>query len=124
MNLFEVSLKVEGVRVPERNEDNPMMGECGHAIESSGLLPASQACSRDKHASILSSEFTGSPKLTSGIPEGLCVHSKTTLRERFGYGGRKETNLPLGGEVSVTGGDTEEEGVVVGEIIRSSDGEV
>lgn len=61
MNLFEVSLEVEGVSVPERNEDNPVMGECGHAIESSSLLPAPQACSRDEHASVFSSKATGSP---------------------------------------------------------------
>lgn len=44
--------------------------------------------------------------------------------ERLGYSERKEANLPLGREVSVTGGDAEEVGVVLGEIIWGDNGEV
>jgi hypothetical protein len=42
------------------------------------------------------------------------------------YAHRRSTvaHLPLGGEVSVTGGDAEEEGIVLGEGLRGGDGDV
>lgn len=89
MNLREVAQLSESMCVAERNVDDAVMSEGGEGVESSRLLSSTSAGGRDEHTSVLARESTGRPELTSGIPE----------------------SLELGREVTVTGGDTEEESV-------------
>lgn len=77
--------------VSEGNVDDSVVGEGGHGVQGSNLLSTALGAGRDKETGVLSGESTLTPEATSGVDEGL----------------------PLAGEVSVTSGDTEEEGIVV-----------
>lgn len=90
-NLREVSQLAESLGVTEGNVDDAVMGEGGDGVLSSSLLATALGSGRDEDTGHLAPETAGSPLLAGLVPE----------------------SLPLGGEVSVTGGDTEEEGIVV-----------
>lgn len=89
-NLREVSQLAESLGITEGNVDDAVVGEGGDGVLSSGLLTTTLRSGRDEDTSHLAPEATGSPLLAGHVPEGL----------------------PLGGEVSVTGGDTQKEGIV------------
>lgn len=77
------------------------MGEGAHGGQSGALLPAALRGGADEDADVLAGEAAGLPLLAGVVPEGL----------------------PLGGEVAVAGGDAEEEGVVLLELVRGDDGD-
>jgi hypothetical protein len=89
VDLREVAQLTEGMCVAERDVDDAVVSEGGEGVESSRLLSSTSAGGRDEHTGVLAAESTGRPELTSGIPE----------------------SLELGREVTVTGGNTEEESI-------------
>lgn len=98
-DLSDVGKEWEGMLVSERNIDDSVVSESRERVESSDLLPTTLPTGRDEETGVFAGESTGSPKTTSGIDE------------RF----------PLGGEISVTGGDTEEEGIIRFQDVGSDD---
>ncbi len=81
--------------------DDAMMGERAHCCDSGALLPPSLRCRGDEQASVLSPVASGLPLLAGAVPEGF----------------------PLGGEVAVTRGNAEEEGVVFFKLVRGDEGD-
>ena len=101
-NLREVSQGAESLGVTEGDVDDAVVGEGRDGVLSSGLLTTTLGGGRDEDTGHLAPETTGSPLLAGLVPE----------------------SLPLGGEVSVTGGDTKEEGIVAlkdGRVVESRD---
>jgi hypothetical protein len=82
-------LLTEGGLVSERNVDEAVVGQGAHAGNSSALLSATKGAGANEHAGVLAPEGALRPLLAGGVPEGL----------------------ELGGEISVTRGDTEEDAV-------------
>jgi len=68
-----------------------MVGQSRHCGKSGALLSTALGAGSDEEAGVFAPVGTGLPLAAGGVPEGL----------------------PLGGEVSVAGGDAEEEGVVL-----------
>lgn len=85
--------------VSKRNIDHSMVSQGGHGVCTSHLLSTTWGGRRDEETNILPRETTGSPETTGLVDEGL----------------------PLAGEVTVTGGDTEEEGVVLWKLVDGDD---
>ena len=77
-----------------------MMGQGAHESKSGALLSSSQTGGRDEAAGILADQGSRSPELPSGVPEVL----------------------PLGGKITVSGWDTEDEGIVFLELVGSDEG--
>lgn len=101
-DLGEISQGAESLGVTEGNVDDAVVGEGRDGVLSSGLLTTTLGSGRDEDTGHLAPETTGSPLLAGLVPE----------------------SLPLGGEVSVTGGDTKEEGIVAlkdGGVVESRD---
>ena len=120
-DLRQVGEDGEGVLVSEGDVNEAMVGESGHGSEGCRLLAAAHGAGGDEEAGKLAVEATLGPLAASSIPEGLrratwlaChrsvlefwVRCHERLEPNFTY-------LPLGGEVPVPGGDTEEESVVL-----------
>lgn len=97
MNLCQVGQLRECLGVSKRDKDNAVVGQGADGVGDGGLLPSSRCASGNEDTSIFVGEATGGPKPAGSIPEGL----------------------PLSGEVTVAGGDTEEEGV---EVLKFVDG--
>jgi hypothetical protein len=100
MNLRQVGKLREGLRVSEGNEDNSVVGQRAQGVGDSGLLSSSGGSGGDEDTGVFAGEGTTGPEATGGIPEGL----------------------PLTGEVTVTGGDTEEEGIEFLQVVNTDDG--
>jgi len=98
-DLRNIHQQSKSMRVPKRNEDHSVVSQSRHGICTSHLLSTTWGGTRDKETNVLPSEATGSPETTGLVNEGL----------------------PLAREVTVTGGDTEEEGIVLCELV---DGDV
>lgn len=101
-NLGVIGKDVEGELVSEGNKVDAVVGQGADGSEGGGLLSSSLGAGGDEETGVLALEGTLLPKTASGVDEGL----------------------PLGGEVSETGGDTKEETVVVAEQVGSDDGVV
>jgi hypothetical protein len=102
VDLREVGELAERVLVSERNEGETVVSQSAHGGEGSGFLTTTGGTSGNEDTGRLAPVTTASPDTTGLVPEGL----------------------PLGGEVSVTGGDTEEDGVVLEESVGLGDGVV
>lgn len=102
VHLLEVGLLREGGGVAERDEDDAVVDERRERVHDGGLLAAARGRGRDEDAGELAGERAREPLLAGGVPE----------------------RLPLGGEVAVAGGDAEQEGVVLDELLRGDDGEI
>jgi len=90
-DLVETGELTEAVLVSERDVDHSVVSESGHGGKAGRLLSTTHGGSRDEETGELASVGTGGPLLTSGVPEGL----------------------PLSWEVTVSGWDTEQEGIVL-----------
>lgn len=102
MDLREVGQLSEGLGVAQRNVDDAVVGQGAHGVKSSGLLATSKAGSGDEETGVLAGEATGSPDAAGLVPKGL----------------------PLGREVTVTGRDAEEEGIVLEQLLGFGNGVV
>lgn len=98
VDLTQVGQLTEGGLVAQGNVDQAMVSKSAHGSESSGLLATTLGTGRDKQTGVLAPVATSGPDTTGLVPE----------------------SLPLGGEVTVAGGDTEEESIVFGEVFRVS----
>ena len=85
--------------VPKRDVYDTVVSKDTQGVKNGHLLSTSKRTGRHENASVLAGESTGCPKTTGRVPEGL----------------------PLGGVVIISSGNTEEEGVVGGEDVRSDD---
>ena len=79
-----------------------MVDEGAHGRNGSGLLATAKGTRRDEDTNVFTPEATGGPDTARFVPEGL----------------------PLRREVSVAGGNTHEDGVVLEEGVGFSDGVV
>lgn len=102
MDLREVGELTERVLVSERNEGETVVSQSAHGSNGSRFLTTTGGTSGDEDTGRLAPVTTAGPDATGLVPEGL----------------------PLGGEVTVTGGDTEEDGVVFEKSLGLSDGVV
>lgn len=102
VDLLKVGQLSESSLVAERNVDEAVVNQSGHAGDGGGLLATTEGTGADEHAGVLAPEAALLPLLAGLVPEGL----------------------ELGREVSVTGGNTEEdtvEGLKLGGIIQGGD---
>ena len=99
-NLGDIGQDGESVLVSEGNEDETEVSKGAHGGDSSRLLTSSHGSSGDEQSSVLAGECTLLPQSTGGVDE----------------------RLELAGEVSVTGGDAEDDTVIVREVAGLSDG--
>lgn len=94
VDLGQVGQLGKGVGVAQGDVDDAVVGEGGQGGDGGGLLAAAEGGGGDEEAGELAVEGTLLPLGTGVVPEGL----------------------PLGGEVSVPGGDTDQEGIVLGQL--------
>jgi hypothetical protein len=102
VDLLKVGQLSEGSLVSQRNVDEAVVDESRHGGDGGGLLATTEGAGADEHTSILAPEGALLPLLAGLVPEGL----------------------ELGGEVAVTGGDTEEDTVEclqLGRVVQGSD---
>ena len=100
-HFLEIGQDGESFTIAQWHETDTMMGQGAHESKSCALLSSSQTGGRDKAAGILADQSSRSPELPSGVPEVL----------------------PLGGEVTVSGWDTEDEGIVFLKRVGSDEGD-
>lgn len=100
MDLGQVGELTEGGLVAKRDVDHAMVSKSAHSRQRSGLLATTHGPARDEQASILAPKATSSPDSAGLVPE----------------------SLPLGREVTVTSGDTEEDGIVLEEVLGLGNG--
>lgn len=100
VDLAEVGQLGEGGLVAQRDVEETVVSKGAHGSKGSGLLATTGGTGRDEETSILAPVATGSPDTSGLVPEGL----------------------PLGGEVTVASGDTEEDGIVLQEGIGLRNG--
>ena len=101
VNLIEVGQLAKDGLVTQRDIDHAVMSEGAHGSKASGLLTTALSTSGDEETSVLAPVATGGPDSTGGIPE----------------------SLPLSREVTIAGGDTEQNTVILRELL-GSDGRV
>jgi hypothetical protein len=90
VDFVEVAELAEDSLVAEGNVDEAVMSESAHGSKSSRLLATTLGTGGDEETSVLAPVATGGPDATGLVPE----------------------SLPLGREVTVTGRDTEQNGIV------------
>lgn len=100
MDLLEVGKEREGGLVTQRNVDEAVVSESTHGGNDSGLLATTEGTGGNEDTGILAPVAAGGPDGAGLVPEGL----------------------PLSREVTVTGGDTEQDGIVLQEVGRLSNG--
>lgn len=91
MDLLKVGKEREGGLVTQRNVDKAVVSESAHGGDDSGLLTTAEGAGGNEDTGVLAPVATGGPDGAGLVPEGL----------------------PLSREVTVTGGDTEEDGIVL-----------
>lgn len=91
MDLIKRSELSKGVLVTQGHVDDTVVGKSGNGVEGSHLLATAGGTSRDKETSVLAVEGTLGPETASRVPE----------------------SLPLSREVTVTGGNSKEETIVL-----------
>ena len=117
--LLQVGQERENGLVAERNKNDTVVRQCREGGINSHFLPSTRSAGGNENTGILASEGPASPETTGGIPEGLQRIGRSahdTLSMRHG------SHLPLGGEGTISGRDTEEEGIVFVEVARSERG--
>ena len=100
VNLVQVAELSEDGLVAQRNVDEAVVSESAHRGKGSGLLTTTLGTGRNEKTGVLAPEATSGPNATGLVPEGL----------------------PLSGEVTVTGGDTEQNSVEGEEVGRLNNG--
>ena len=100
MDLGQVRELSEGGLVAQRDVEEAVVGESAHGSNGSRLLATTESTSGDEQTGVLAPEATSGPNTAGAVPEGL----------------------PLSGEVTVTGRDTEEDGIVLEEVVGGSNG--
>ena len=108
-----------------------MVGKGGHGRNSGGFLSTAETTSRDEHASELAVQFALLPEVTGRIPKRLQKKKGSDISPSSGTDPKRKrreggpcAHLPLRGEVAVSGGNTEKEGIKVGQFCGGDDGVV
>lgn len=78
VDLVEVGEVSEGGLVSERDVDESVMGQGGHAGDSSALLSATEGSGGDEETSVLAPERTLRPLLSRLVPECLDLCGEVT----------------------------------------------
>jgi len=102
VDLLEVGELGERLGVSQGHVDDAVVSEGGHGREAGRLLAAALGAGGDEEAGKLAPEAAAGPLLASLVPE----------------------SFPLGRKVAVTGGDANEEGVVLledGRVVEDGD---
>ena len=102
MDLREVRELAERPGVAEGDKVDAVVHERRDRVDHRRLLPTAGRRGGHEHGRVLAEERALRPELAGRVPE----------------------RLPLGGEVAVAGGDAEDEGVKVGEVVGGEDGVV
>lgn len=89
MDLGQVRELSEGGLVAQRDVEEAVVGESAHGSNGGRLLATTESTSGDEQTGVLAPEATSGPNTAGAVPEGL----------------------PLSGEVTVTGRDTEQNSV-------------
>ena len=100
MDLVEVRQQREDGLVAQRDVDPAVVGKSAHCSDRSRLLTTARSTCGHENARVLA------PKATTG-PDTTCLVPKC---------------LPLGGEVAIASRDTKQDGVVLKELARLSNG--
>lgn len=100
VDLAQAGQLGEGGLVAQRDVEEAVVSKGAHGSKGSGLLATTEGTGRDEETGILAPVATSGPDTTGLVPEGL----------------------PLGGEVAVASRDTEEDGIVLQEVIGLRDG--
>lgn len=100
-DFIKVGQRLERSLVPQRHIDDAVMRERTHRRDGGALLPSALGSGGDEKTAVFAPVGAGLPLLTRLVPEGL----------------------PLGGEVAVAGGDAEEKGVVLFELVGRDEGD-
>jgi hypothetical protein len=95
------------MRVPERYENDAVVGERRHTIKDRSLLSSTKGTGGYKRTSILTRERPLQPKFAGFVPDSL-----NWMRPRLKQPNNRCAYLPLSREVSVASGDAEKECVV------------
>lgn len=98
VDLLQVGQEREGGLVAQRHVEEAVVGEGAHGGNGSRLLATTEGTGGDEETGVLAPVATGSPDGAGLVPEGL----------------------PLGREVAVAGGNTEQDGIVLEEVIGLS----
>lgn len=99
MDLLEVGKQREGGLVAQRHVEETVVRESAHSSNGGRFLTTTESAGGDEETGVLAPVATGGPDRAGLVPEGL----------------------PLSGEVTVTGGDTQQDGVVLQEVIGLND---
>ena len=100
MDLVQVGELTEGGLVSQRDIEEAVMSESAHGSDTGRLLTTALGTSGDEKTGIFAPVATGAPDSASLVPE----------------------SLPLGREVTITSGDTEEDGIVLKELVGFGNG--
>lgn len=100
MDLLQVGQQRENSLVAQGDVDPAVMRERAHRRKGSRLLTTTQSAGRDEQTRVLAPETTAGPDAAGLVPEGL----------------------PLRGEVTVPGGNAEQDGVVLLQLRRLDHG--
>lgn len=100
MDLVEVGQEGEGGLVAQRHVDQAMVSEGAHGSNGGRFLATAESTGGDEDTGMLTPVATGGPDRAGLVPEGL----------------------PLRGEVTVASGDTEQDRVVLEQVVRLDNG--
>ena len=100
-HLIQTHQEFERGRIAQGHIDEPVMSKRTHRGKGGALLASTLGSGGDEDADVFTPVAARLPLLAGRVPEGL----------------------PLGGEVAVTGGDAEEEGVVFFELVWGDEGD-
>ena len=121
MDLSEVRQQAKSLGIAEGNEYDAVVGQSRESGDHGRLLSTTETGSGDEDTAILAVKFAPLPEPTSSIPEGL-REGTSLVNRRLHLFLDRNTHLPLSREVTVTSGDTEEDGIELGKFVGAKDG--
>ena len=86
VDLRQVGELGERVLVPERDEDDAVVGEGGNGVADRHLLPATNGRGRDEDGRVLAVQRAGAPETAGRIDEGLEAYNNRTVISGMKYG--------------------------------------
>lgn len=120
MDFIQVGELSKGLGVAEGNVDDSVVGEGGHGRDGGRLLSSAVPRSRHEDAAKLAPKTSRRPEAAGGVDESLQTASQRNIS--ITWTGDDGTHFPLRGEVTVTSGDTEEEGIELAKVLGMKDG--
>lgn len=123
MDLSEIRQLAESGGIAEWNEYDAVVGQSRESGDHSGLLSTTETGRGDEDTAILAVKLALLPQLAGSIPEGL-QEGTSLFNRRLHLCLDRNTHLPLSWEVTVTSGDTEEDGIEIAKVVGVKDGMV